>query len=293
MLIEINGLSKTFGEMVALKDININFREGNLHGIVGVNGSGKSTLLKCITGVYKGEGNVVKIDGQEVYNNNSIKERLAYIEDENNFFNGYRVSEVLRFYKLTYPNFSMEMFNELNKCFNINTKARVRRLSKGQKMRLSIMLGLSIQPKVIVLDEPTNGLDPIIRNKFLNILVDYVYDKGATAIIASHNLSELERMCDSITLLDSGQIRYSLTLDDLKQKVKKMQVMFNGEVEINHPSIVSIEKIGRVHYLVTNNYDSSIVRYIESLGASFVEEVGMSLEDMFLYTVGGEYSELV
>lgn len=293
MLIEVKDLSKTFGDKVALKDVNINFMDGNLHGIVGVNGSGKSTLLKCITGIYKGEGSLVKIDGKEVYNNNSIKEALAYIEDENNYFNGYRITEVLKFYKLTYPKFSMDMFNDLNKQFNINIKSRVRRLSKGQKMRLSIMLGLAIQPKVIVLDEPTNGLDPIIRNKFLNILVDYVYENKATAIIASHNLSELERMCDSITLLDSGQVRYSLTLDDLKQKVKKLQVMFKGEVSVNHPSIVSIEKIGRVHYLVTNNYDSSIIRYIESLGAEFIEEVGMSLEDMFLYTVGGEYSELV
>lgn len=293
MLIEVKDLSKTFGDKVALKDININFMDGNLHGIVGVNGSGKSTLLKCITGIYKGEGSLVKIDGEEVYNNNSIKEALAYIEDENNYFNGYRITEVLKFYKLTYPKFSMDMFNDLNKQFNINIKSRVRRLSKGQKMRLSIMLGLAIHPKVIVLDEPTNGLDPIIRNKFLNILVDYVYENKATAIIASHNLSELERMCDSITLLDSGQVRYSLTLDDLKQKVKKLQVMFKGEVSVNHPSIVSIEKIGRVHYLVTNNYDSSIIRYIESLGAEFIEEVGMSLEDMFLYTVGGEYSELV
>lgn len=293
MLIEVKDLSKTFGDKVALRDVNINFMDGNLHGIVGVNGSGKSTLLKCITGIYKGEGSLVKIDGEEVYNNNSIKEALAYIEDENNYFNGYRITEVLKFYKLTYPKFSMDMFNDLNKQFNINIKSRVRRLSKGQKMRLSIMLGLAIQPKVIVLDEPTNGLDPIIRNKFLNILVDYVYENKATAIIASHNLSELERMCDSITLLDSGQVRYSLTLDDLKQKVKKLQVMFKGEVSVNHPSIVSIEKIGRVHYLVTNNYDSSIIRYIESLGAEFIEEVGMSLEDMFLYTVGGEYSELV
>ncbi|MEG2811782.1 MAG: ABC transporter ATP-binding protein [Clostridium sp.] len=292
-MIEVKDLSKTFGDKVALKDININFMDGNLHGIVGVNGSGKSTLLKCITGIYKGEGSLVKIDGEEVYNNNSIKEALAYIEDENNYFNGYRITEVLKFYKLTYPKFSMDMFNDLNKQFNINIKSRVRRLSKGQKMRLSIMLGLAIHPKVIVLDEPTNGLDPIIRNKFLNILVDYVYENKATAIIASHNLSELERMCDSITLLDSGQVRYSLTLDDLKQKVKKLQVMFKGEVSVNHPSIVSIEKIGRVHYLVTNNYDSSIIRYIESLGAEFIEEVGMSLEDMFLYTVGGEYSELV
>ncbi|MEF9935101.1 MAG: ABC transporter ATP-binding protein [Clostridium sp.] len=292
-MIEVKDLSKTFGDKVALKDVNINFMDGNLHGIVGVNGSGKSTLLKCITGIYKGEGSLVKIDGKEVYNNNSIKEALAYIEDENNYFNGYRITEVLKFYKLTYPKFSMDMFNDLNKQFNINIKSRVRRLSKGQKMRLSIMLGLAIQPKVIVLDEPTNGLDPIIRNKFLNILVDYVYENKATAIIASHNLSELERMCDSITLLDSGQVRYSLTLDDLKQKVKKLQVMFKGEVSVNHPSIVSIEKIGRVHYLVTNNYDSSIIRYIESLGAEFIEEVGMSLEDMFLYTVGGEYSELV
>ncbi|MEF9952557.1 MAG: ABC transporter ATP-binding protein [Clostridium sp.] len=293
MLININGLSKTFGDRVALNDINIKFEDGKLHGIVGVNGSGKSTLLKCISGIYKGEGEIVKINGDEVYNNNSIKETLAYIEDENSFFNGYRVSEVLKFYELTYSKFSLDMFNELNTHFNINKKSRVRSLSKGQKMRLSIMLGLSIQPKIIIMDEPTNGLDPIIRKKFLNILVDYVYDVGATAIIASHNLTDLERMCDSITLIDGGQVKYSLTLDDLKQKVRKLQVMFNGEVNINHPSIVSVEKIGRVHYLVTNNYDSSILRYIESLGADFVEEVGMALEDMFLYTVGGEYSELV
>lgn len=292
-MIEVNGLSKTFGDKVALKDVKINFSKGKLHGIVGVNGSGKSTLLKCISGIYKGEGNPVKINGEEVYNNDLVRSFLAYIEDENNFFNGYKVADVVKFYQLTYPDFSIDDFSRLNEVFSIPLKSRVRSLSKGQKMRLSILLGFSIKPKVLILDEPTNGLDPIVRKKFLNILVDYVYENSATAVIASHNLSELERMCDSITLIDAGEVKYSLTLEDLKQKVKKLQVMFKGDVTIEHPSIVSVEKIGRVHYLVTNNYDSSIMYYIKSLGADFVEEVDMALEDMFIYTVGGEYSELV
>ncbi|KMT22405.1 ABC transporter ATP-binding protein [Clostridium cylindrosporum] len=292
-MIRTKRLSKNFQDKTALNDINISFKEGSLHGLVGVNGSGKSTLLKCITGVYRGDSGEVLISGQPVYENNSIKETIAYIEDENDFFSSYRVNEVIKFYTMTYDKFSIEMFNKLNEIFNISKKSRVRSLSKGQKMRLSIMLGFSIQPKVLILDEPTNGLDPIIRKEFLKILVDYVYNNKATAVIASHNLTELERMCDSITLLDSGEVKYSLTLDDLKEKVRKIQVMFKGEVEINHPSIVSVEKLGRVHYLVTNNYDSSILHYINSLGAEFVEEVDMCLEDMFIYTVGGEYSELV
>ncbi|MEG0372132.1 MAG: ABC transporter ATP-binding protein, partial [Clostridium sp.] len=269
-MVEIKNLYKSFNDKNALNGININFNKGSLHGIVGVNGSGKSTLLKCITGIYKGNEGAVLVNSQEVYENSSIKEKLAYIEDENDFFAFYKVSQVLKFYEMTYSKFSMDMFNSLNKVFKISIKSRVRSLSKGQKMRLSIMLGFAIQPEVLILDEPTNGLDPIIRKEFLKILVDYVYENNATAIIASHNLTELERMCDSITLIDAGEVKYSLTLEDLKKRVRKLQVMFDGDVKINHPSIVSVEKIGRVHYMVTNNYDSSILQYIKSLGAHFV-----------------------
>lgn len=292
-MIEIKNLSKSFQNKRALNDVDISFKKGSLHGIVGVNGSGKTTILKCITGIYKGDSGEVFVEGQPVYNNDYIKGKIAFIEDENRFFSSYRVSEVIKFYKLTYPSFSEELFVKLNNLFKISLRSKIRSLSKGQKVRVSIMLGFSINPSVLILDEPTNGLDPIIRKEFLKILVDYVYENSATAVIASHNLAELERMCDSITLLDAGEVKYSLTLDNLKEKVRKIQVVFKGDVKINHPSIVNIEKIGRVYHLVTNNYDSSIVRYLESLGVEFIEEIDMSLEDMFIYTVGGEYSELV
>lgn len=292
-MIEIKGLSKVFGNKIALSNISINFKKGGLHGLVGINGSGKSTLLKSICGVFKGDAGEILINSKPVYDNVDVKQTIAYIEDENDFFNSYRLKDIIKFYKLTYPNFSDEMFKTLNNLFKIPLNSRIRSLSKGQKMRVSIMMGLSIKPDVLILDEPTNGLDPIIRKEFLRVLADYVYENNATAVIASHNLTELERMCDSITLLDNGELKYSLSLDDLKQKMRKIQVIFKGEVEINHPSIVNIEKIGRVYYIVTNNYDKSIVKYIELLGAEFIEEVNMSLEDMFIYTVGGEYSELV
>lgn len=291
-MIKVKGLSKDFGDKKALSNINLDFREGCIHGIVGVNGSGKSTLLKCMSGVYKGDIGSVSINDMIVFENTKVKELLTYIEDENDFFYSYKVKDVIKFYEKTYQKFSKSDFSKLNNTFNIPLNIRVKSLSKGQKMRLSIMLGLSSKPKVLFLDEPTNGLDPLIKKEFFKILGDYIYENKATAVIASHHLSELERISDSITLIDNGVVKYSLKLDELKNNVRKIQVLFNEEVKISHPSIVSVEKVGRIHYLVTNKYDLSIIRYIESFNPEFIEEVDMSLEDMFEYTVGGEYSEL-
>lgn len=287
----MKSLSKYFGDKKALSNISLNFRKGRIHGIVGVNGSGKSTLLKCISGIYKGDIGSVFINEKAVFENNEVKELIAYIEDENDFFYSYKVKDVLTFYEKTYRKFSKSDFFKLNEIFKIPLNTRVRSLSKGQRMRLSIILGLSIKPEVLLLDEPTNGLDPLIKKEFFKILGNYIYENKATAIIASHHLSELERISDSITLIDSGKVKYSLKLDELKNNVRKIQVVFKEDVEINHPSIVSIERIGKVYYIVTNNYDLSIIRYIKSFNPEFIEEVDMSLEDMFDYTVGGEYSE--
>lgn len=292
-LIQIKGISKIFNNGKGLDDINIDFKGGCIHGVIGENGSGKTTLLRCISGIFKGDSGEVLIDNQNVYENEKIKERIAYIEDENEYFYSYRVKEVLVFYTKMYPEFSKETLKNLNTVFKIPLNARVKSLSKGQRMRLSIMLGFSIKPKLLILDEPTNGLDTLIKNEFFKMLGDYIYENNATAIITSHHLSELERVCDSITLLDKGEVKYSLELESLKNSTRKLQVVFKSDVKIKHPSISIAEKMGKVHYLIIENYDNNILEYLESLGIDFMEEVDFSLEDMFIDTIGGEYSEVL
>lgn len=290
-MIEVNNLSFEIDGKEILKDVNLKIGKGKIFGIIGPNGVGKTTLMRCLTGIYNPTWGNVSYDGQIVYDNPNVKNKIGYVADENIMHTNFKVSEILKYYKYSYTNFDEEKFNELNKIFKIPTSRFIFQLSKGMKMRLSIMLAFSIHAEYLILDEPTSGLDAILKNKLLNIFVDEVFENNTTIIISSHHLGELERICDDVAILDEGTISYENSVENMKNKIKKIQVAFDEPVyeeDLDLKGIFKISKVGRVFTIITDDYDEEFINNLNKFKPLFIEEIDLSLEDIFIYKVDKE-----
>lgn len=292
-MIEINKLSFEIDEKTILKDINLKINKGTIFGIIGPNGVGKTTLLRCLTGIYQPTCGSVNYDGREVYDNVEVKSEIGYVADENIMQSKFKVKEILKYYKYSYKNFDEDRFNQLNKIFKIPANKFIFQLSKGMKMRLSIMLAFSIKAKYLILDEPTSGLDAILKNKLLKLFADEVIENGTTIVISSHHLSELERICDEVAILDEGIVSYENSVENMKNKIKKIQVAFDKQIEEEELKLKGnnkISKVGRVFTIITDEYDEELIQSLKELNPLFIEEIDLSLEDIFIYKVDKEDS---
>ncbi len=290
-MIEINNLYKNLSNKEILKNINLKIEKGSIFGIIGPNGSGKTTLINTIVGAYKADSGSIEIMGEDIYENINMKEEIAFVEDENSIFSNYKVKDVISFYSRAYKNFNKERFNTLNNIFKIDEKYRISKLSRGMKKILFIMIGFSIMPKIIILDEPTIGLDPLIKNQFINLILEEVAERNTTILITSHNLDELERICDSIAIINKGEIKYTSSLDNMKENIKKLQVMFKEDTLLDLESwneVIKVKRIGRVHSIVVKNYTKELEQRLNNCGATYIEEVSLGLEELFIDTMGGE-----
>jgi ABC-2 type transport system ATP-binding protein len=289
-LLDIKNVSKKIDDKYILKNVNLHVNKGSIFGIIGENGTGKTTLIKCITGIYRvNEGHIV-INGEDVFDNNKVKQKIGYVSDENQYYSSFKVKELLKFYKKTYNDFSEEKFEELNKKLKIPLERRIRELSKGMKMRAAILLNLSIKPDILILDEPTSGLDPVIKNEIMSIIVDEVASNGVTVFISSHHLDHIERICDNVAIIKNGEIKLTSSMEEAKNSIKKLQVVFKDSDDVNKElsslnEVIKIETIGRVNYIIIKNYTKDFEKKLYDMGAEFIEIVDMSLEDMFIYFV--------
>lgn len=296
-MIEINNLSKKLQDKPVLKDISIKVNKGSIFGLIGPNGAGKTTLIKTLTGIYRPDSGEVKIKGETVFENKNVKKIIGYVADENNFYNNFNIKDLKKFYNLTYENFNTDFFNTLNATYKLPEKVTVKKFSKGMKMRLSIMLNMSTMPEVLILDEPTSGLDPIAKRQLINMLLEDVAERNTTIFISSHNLDQLERICDSIAVINDGEIKYVNSIEDMKRKIRKIQVVFNNSAPEDldrWEDIIRVEKIGRVYSIITSNYSKSLEEKLSRADTAFQEEIDLSLEDMFIYSMGEErgYEEI-
>lgn len=286
-MININKATKRFGDFTAISDINIAVKKGTIFGLIGENGAGKTTLIQCMTGIYKPDSGEITINGEQIYENPIVKERIGYVADQNQYFPFFKIKEMVEFYKRTYPTFSVEKFNDYNRIFKLDENKRVRQLSKGMQMRLSLMLNMSINPDVLILDEPTSGLDAIAKKQVLDILLQEVADNQLTIFISSHHLGELERICDEIAMIHRGEITYMSTLDEMKKNIKKLQVVFDQEAPVDlgaWDDVGTVEKVGRVYYIITQKYSKDLEDRLYKAGAKFIEQMNLSLEEIFVYT---------
>ena len=291
-MIQVNNVVKTFDGFRALDGLTMKVERGSIYGLVGPNGSGKSTILRHITGVYRPDSGSVSVDGKPVYENPEIKARIAVIPDELYYFNSASTRDMMRFYRGVYPKFDMERYETLRKAFpEVDEKAPIRRLSKGMQKQSAFWLALCCNPELLVLDEPVDGLDPVMRRQVWSLLMGDVAQRGTTVLVSSHNLRELEDVCDHVGILSHGKVLLERSLTDLQDNVVKLQVAFNQPELPQLPkdmNILHIGQLGRVYTLIVRGNPSEIKSRMAAYSPILLEALPLSLEEIFIYELGGE-----
>ena len=291
-MIEVNNLIKEFGGFRALDGVNMNVERGNIYGLVGPNGAGKSTLIRHLTGVYRQDAGEIFIDGQEVYENKDIKGEIAYIPDDPFYFLQADTLEMMRYYRNMYPNFDEKMFYRLQEFFpGIDMRRNIRRLSKGMQKQVAFWLALCCRPKLLILDEPLDGLDPVMRRQIWTILMSEVAEKKTTVLVSSHNLRELEDVCDHVGIMDHGKIIIERSLLDLHGNISKIQVACRAgmpklpeDFEVLHMS-----NIGRVYTMIVRGNPNQAAEAIRTDrdDMAIIDILPLTLEEIFIYEMGG------
>ena len=291
-MIEVNNLIKEFGGFRVLDGVNMNVERGNIYGLVGPNGAGKSTLIRHLTGVYRQDAGEIFIDGQEVYENKDIKGEIAYIPDDPFYFLQADTLEMMRYYRNMYPNFDEKMFYRLQEFFpGIDMRRNIRRLSKGMQKQVAFWLALCCRPKLLILDEPVDGLDPVMRRQIWTILMSEVAEKKTTVLVSSHNLRELEDVCDHVGIMDHGKIIIERSLLDLHGNISKIQVACRAgmpklpeDFEVLHMS-----NIGRVYTMIVRGNPNQAAEAIRTDrdDMAIIDILPLTLEEIFIYEMGG------
>lgn len=293
-MIEVNGLTKSFDGVKALDGANIIVNKGSIYGLLGPNGAGKSTLLRHLTGVYRQDEGTVLINGQPVWENDSIKGKIASIPDNWFYFGQFTIKEMKEFYKGIYPTFSEERFRKLQEVFRMEEKNNIKNLSKGMVKQVAFWLALSTMPDYLFLDEPVDGLDPVMRRNVWSLMMDDVTSRGTTVVVSSHNLRELEDVCDHIGIMNAGKVVLERSLSELQDNMVKLQVVFKDEnqqipeeLPVLHDSVM-----GRVHTMIVRMCPESALRTISKYDTLLAEALPLTLEEIFIFEMGGLDNEI-
>ena len=285
-MIEVTNITKSFDDIKALDNVTAQIQEGQVFGLIGTNGAGKSTFLRILCGVLKPEKGSVLIDGQEIYENEKLKQKIFYISDEQHFFTGATPREMRDFYANVYENYNIPKFDELLAKFGLDPNRKIATFSKGMKKQLSVILGISAGTKYLLCDETFDGLDPVMRQAVKSLFAAEMEDNGMTPIIASHNLRELEDICDHVGLLHKGGILFSKDLDELKCNIHKIQCVFNDEKGasefIDKMKPIQSDKRGSLYTMTINGSTEEIEDALSAIGTVFAEVLPLSLEEIFI-----------
>lgn len=292
MLITAKNVVKKFDKFTALNHFNMNVPEGSIYGLVGPNGSGKTTTIKHLIGMYKQDEGEILVNDEKVYDNEKVKSKIAYISDDLYFFHGYSIKDMAKFYSKIYKDFSFEKFNELQKVFNIDIKRKVNKLSKGMKKQVAFWLTISCNPEIMILDEPIDGLDPIMKENVWKILLEEVKKRKMTVIISSHNLKELENVCTNIGIMKNGEMVLEKELEKKDNNIQKVQIVFSNNSQIGKIreklSILKEEKVGSVYYFIVKGEQKEIEEILNKYKLTLMEFLPLSLEEVFMFENGGE-----
>ncbi|MBQ3210529.1 MAG: ABC transporter ATP-binding protein [Oscillospiraceae bacterium] len=292
-MIETKKLVKTFDGFKALNELDINVPKGSVYGLVGPNGAGKSTVIRHLAGIYRQDSGHVLIDGQPVYENNAVKSRIAYIPDEIFYYPQAGIEDMMRFYKSIYPKFSAERFEKLRASFELDSRRPMRKLSKGMQKQAAFWLALSLCPEIVILDEPVDGLDPVMRRQVWSLLMADVAENGTTVLVSSHNLRELEDVCDHVGILNHGRMLTERSLSELQDNIVKIQLALADGGEL--PSDLNIlheSRTGRVRQLILRGTAEELTNRISAVSPLFMDVVPLTLEEIFIYELGGVDSEV-
>ena len=288
-MIEVRDAVKKFDGFAALDGANLLVPQGSVYGLVGPNGAGKSTLIRHLTGIYRQDGGTVRVDGQPVWENAPLKARIAAIPDDWYYFMQSTVRDMMRFYKGFYPSFSTERYEKLKEVFNIDEKRAIRRLSKGMQKQVAFWLALSCMPDYLILDEPVDGLDPVMRRQVWSLVMGDVAQRGTTVLVSSHNLRELEDVCDHVGIMDHGKVLLERSLAQLQDNMVKLQVVFQDGVTEVPPElpVLHASKVGRIHTLIMRMNAGEATAKLSTYNPLLVDAVPLTLEEIFIYELGG------
>jgi len=287
-MIEVKNVVKTFGDFAALKGLNMTVPTGAIYGLVGPNGSGKSTILRHIMGIYRQDSGEVLIDGEPVYENVALKNRIAYIPDDVFYFQQAGIRDMMEYYRGIYPNFDSVRYEKLKEVFSLNEKMPIRRMSKGMQKQAAFWLAMSMCPDILVLDEPVDGLDPVMRRQIWSLLMADAVERGITVLVSSHNLRELEDVCDHVGILDAGTLLLERSLSELQSNITKIQIAL-PETGVLPPEldIVHETATGRLRTLIVRGDPQGVLARLQDCQPLFVDAVPLNLEEIFIYELGG------
>lgn len=288
-MIEISGAVKRFDGFAALSGATLRVPAGSVYGLVGPNGAGKSTLIRCMTGIYRQDEGEIRIAGEPVWENAALKSRVAAIPDDWYYFLQSSVRDMMRFYRGFYPQFSMERYEKLKEVFQIDEKRTIRRLSKGMQKQAAFWLTLSCMPECLILDEPVDGLDPVMRRQVWSLIMGDVAQRGTTVLVSSHNLRELEDVCDHVGIMDHGKVLLERSLAQLQDNMVKLQVVFPDGVTEVPPEIpvLHVSRIGRIHTLIMRMNAEEATARLAAYSPLLADAVPLTLEEIFIYELGG------
>ena len=288
-MIKAVGLTKIFDGKKALDAIDLSIKDGSIFGLVGSNGSGKSTFLRLAAGIYTPDGGGITADGEKIFDNFRKKTEIAYLGDTLYFMPHATIKETAKLYRTVYPNFDNALYNRLLEFFPLDYKAKIATMSKGMQRQAALIMAIASSPKYLLLDEAFDGLDPVIRKVLKSILIEGAENRSMTTVIASHNLRELEDLCDSVGLIHGGNIIFSDTIEVLKGKLHKVQMAFSRLPEVSVVSelnILKIERSGSIISMIVRGDEEEIMAYINRLSPIFSECIEPTLEEMFVYELG-------
>ena len=283
-MLKLENVTKTFGGFKALEDLNMNVPKGAVYGLVGPNGAGKTTAIRLITGVYRPDSGSITMEGIGIYENPALKSRIGYIPDDVFYFPSASLEEMRRYYRGIYPEFDDELFQKLYEVFELPAKGQLRRFSKGMQKQAAFQLTICTRPDLLVLDEPIDGLDPVMRRQVWSLILSEVAQRETTVLISSHNLRELEDICDHVGIMDHGKMLLERSLADMQGNTVKLQLVGDlpEGLEVLHES-----QSGRMKTFVIRGSAEAVTERVKATNPTYFDVLPLSLEEIFIYELGG------
>lgn len=289
-MIKVSNVTKHFDDFKVLDDFSLEVKKGTIYGLVGPNGAGKTTIINHITGALVPEKGTIEINGEPVYENEKIKNSVLSIADDWFFYSVFSIRDMARFYQNIYPNFDKKRYESIKNLLGIDDKKQIRKLSKGMKKQVAFWLSLSAKPDVLILDEPLDGLDPVMRKQVLKLVISDVVDREMTVLVSSHNLRELEDICDWVGIIHKGKMVIQKPLDDLKGSVHKYQLVFKDAAPdelLKDKNTLHSSKTGSVYNIIMRGSLEETDEKMNSFSPLLCERISLTLEEVFIYELGG------
>ena len=287
-MIEVRNVIKEFDGFRALDNLSMTVPTGSVYGLVGPNGAGKSTIIRHLTGIYRQDSGEITVDGEPVFENPAVKSRISYIPDDIFYYSNASIREMMDFYRSIYPHFDEQRFKKLGEVFELDPKRQMRRLSKGMQKQAAFWIAVSLRPDILVLDEPVDGLDPVMRRQIWSIIMADVAESGTTVLVSSHNLRELEDVCDCVGIMNKGKIMIERSLNELQENIVKIQLALpDGATLPEGLDILHKSSTGRLQSLIMHGTQEELTEKLQAATPLFIAAVPLTLEEIFIYELGG------